>query len=179
LAEAEYDAGDYSAAEAAADRALAAEPRNVHAMIYKGRARMALAKASGGKSDWKEIRSWFSRANKLDTENAEPLMLFFQSYLEAGEQPTKNAVDALLYSVVLAPQDHGLRINAVRQLLIDNRVADARKLFAPLAFQPHASDKYRESNAKIMGAIDANDGKAALTILDAAMRGAAEEPEVR
>ena len=167
LAEAEYDAGNLAAAEAAADRALAADANHVHGLIYKGRARMELAKATK-QANWKEVRSWFTRANKIDTENAEPLMLFYRSYAEAGERPSKNAVEALLYSVALAPQDDGLRINAVRQLLSDGRVAEAKTLFAPLAFQPHAPAALREISAKVMAAMTAGDGKAALSVLDTA-----------
>lgn len=169
LAEAEYDAGNYTAAEAAADRALAADANHVHGLIYKGRARMELAKASK-QANWREVRSWFTRANRIDTENAEPLMLFYRSYLEAGEQPSKNAVDALIYSAALAPQDQGLRINAVRQLLIDKRVTEAKAMFAPLAFQPHLSAAFREMAAKVMAAMVAGDGNEALAALDAASR---------
>ena len=70
LAEAEYDAENYAAAAAAADRALAADPNHVHALIYKGRAEMKLAAVKGAAADWARIRTWFTRANKLDTENA-------------------------------------------------------------------------------------------------------------
>ena len=166
LAEAEYDAGNYPAAAAAADRALAANPANVHALIYKGRAEMALGAEHPDKADWLKVRSWFVKANKADTENAEPLMLFFQSYAAAGLRPTKNAIDGLLYAVMLAPQDYGLRMNAVHQLLIDERIGEAKDLFAPLAFQPHATPEWREATAKIMDAISAGDGKAALRLMD-------------
>jgi tetratricopeptide (TPR) repeat protein len=169
LAEAEYDAGNYAAAEAAADRALAANPDHVHALIYKGRARMELAKASPKTADWKEVRGWFAKANRLDTENAEPLMLFYRSYVDSGVPPTKNAVDGLLYAVTLVPQDDGLRVNAVRRLLIEGRLSEAKNLFSPLAFRPHAPEKYRESNARVMAAIAAGDGKTALGVLETAM----------
>lgn len=167
LAEAEYDAGDFKAAEAAADRALAADPKHVHALIYKGRIRMALAKAKPEKADWADVRSWFTKANGLDTENAEPLMLFYLTYNLAGAQPSKNAVEALLYAVALAPQDDGLRLLAVRQMLVDNRLAEAKRMFAPMAFQPHASLQFREFASRIMAAIGASDGKGALKILEA------------
>jgi len=169
LAEAEYDARNYAAAEAAADRALAANPNYVKAMIYKGRARMELAKGKPG-ADWKDVRSWFTKANRLDTENAEPLMLFYQSYGESGAAPTKNAVEALLYAVELVPQDDGLRVNAVRQMLIEGRLKEAGSLFAPLAFKPHAPERFRETNAQVMAAIGAGDGKGALAILEKAMQ---------
>jgi tetratricopeptide (TPR) repeat protein len=168
LAEAEYDAGKYSAADEAADRALAADPNNVHALIYKGRAQMMLGKASPRTAHWEGVRSWFIRANKIDTENAEPLMLYYRTFVEAGERPTKNAIDGLLYAVALAPKDEELRVNAVRQLLIDNHLAQAKSLFAPLAYQPHSSDQSSDLNAKVMAAISSGDAKAAISFIDEA-----------
>jgi tetratricopeptide (TPR) repeat protein len=166
VAEAEYDAGNYEAAEAAADRALAANPNHVRSLIYKGRARLQLASKNAEKADWKGVRIWFTRANKLDTENPEPLMLFYQSYVEQGIQPTKNAIDALLYAQALAPQDEGLRGMAVQQLLFDNRTAEAKQLFAPLAFQPHLSDEWRDLFGRVMEAISAGDSKRALKLME-------------
>jgi tetratricopeptide (TPR) repeat protein len=179
LAEAEFDAGNFAGAEAAADRALATNPNYVQALIYKGRTRMKVAEAKPDKANWREIRDWFLKANRLDTENAEPLMLYFQAFAASGAPPTKNAVEGLLYAVALVPQDSDLRVNAVHELLVEKRLEEAKRLFAPLAFQPHAPEKYRESNAKIMTAITAGDGKTALTVLEAAMKLSKDESEKR
>jgi hypothetical protein len=178
LAEAEFDARNFAAAEAAADRTMAADPNNVQALIYKGRAQMELAQ---GKPDanWRDIRGWFSRDNRLDTENAEPLLLFYQTYPRAGMAPTKNAIEGLLYAVVLAPQDDGVRVAAVHQLLMDGRAAEARATFAPLAFHPHAPERFRQSNAAVMAAIDAGDTKRALATLEAAMKQPRDEDAQR
>src|SRR3546814_20070211 len=43
LAEIEFDAENFAAAEAAADRAIAADPKEIAAWIYKGRAQIAAA----------------------------------------------------------------------------------------------------------------------------------------
>lgn len=177
LSEAEFDAESYAASEVAADRALASDPNNVHALIYKGRAQMELAKAGSIKPDWKTIRSWFSKANKLDVDNAEPLMLFYQSYLKQGIKPTQNSVEGLLYATALAPQDDELRLIAVRQLLMDERTVDAKKLFAPLAYQPHLADEWREINGQIMDAISQGSLQGALALMDKAEKLAAEEAQ--
>ena len=166
LAEAEYDAGNYEAAEAAADRALAANPNHGRSLIYKGRARLRLATKAPDKSNWNAVRSWFTRANKLDTENAEPLMLFYLSFVEQGVRPTKNAVDALLYAQALAPQDDQLRGMAVQQLLIDERTAEAKRVFAPLAFEPHLPDEWRDLYGRVMEAIGAGDSGGALKLME-------------
>jgi len=168
LAEAEFDAKNYAAAEAAADRALATDPKYIRALIYKGRAQMELGKDNPA-TKWADIRAWFAKANRLDTENAEPLRLFYETYVYAGAEPTKNSVEGLLYAVALVPQDPALRITAVRELLVQGRLPAARAMFAPMAFRPHAPPKFRESNAQIMSAISAGDGKRALAVLEAAM----------
>jgi hypothetical protein len=169
LAEAEFDSRNYAAANAAADRALAADPNNIHAIIYKGWAQMALARENPQAANWDSIRGWFIKANKLDTEYAEPLALFYDSFREAHQPPTKNAIEALLYAVILAPQDEELRILAVRQLLTDNRLAEAKETLAPMAYEPHASAEWRELSAKMMDAITAGEPKAALALIDQAV----------
>ena len=74
-------------------------------MLLKGRAMMAMAKAAPATADWTAIRSVIARANRLDPENAEPLVMFYRTFVAQGVQPTKNAIDGLFYAVALAPQD--------------------------------------------------------------------------
>jgi tetratricopeptide (TPR) repeat protein len=165
LAEAEYDADHYSAAEAAADRALAADPDYVRALIYKGRAQMELAKTRPA-ADWKQVRSWFAKANRLDTENAEPLMLYYQSFVAAGERPPDIASKGLLYALVLAPQDHKLRWMAVRQLLLDRKLAEAKHALVPIAYDPHAGGD-RDRADQVLTAIEAGDFAKGVTLIEA------------
>lgn len=173
LAEAEYDAKDYAASDAAATKAIAANPNDVHALIYKGRAQVALAKAHPAGANWDAVRQWFIRANKIDTENPEALEQYYLSFVEAGQKPTSNAVDAILYAADLAPRDAQVRINAVGVLLGENRFADAQALMAPLAYQPHMPPEMHDIAEKIMTAIAAHDAKTAMTELkDAANKGA-------
>ena len=166
VAEAEFDAKDYAAANAAADKALAANPNDVHALIYNGRIEAALATSKPGKAaDWDSIRDWFLKANKLDTENAEPLELYYETYAEAHQPPTPNAVDALVYAMSLAPQDEQVRMNATMALLAEGKVADARKAFAMIGYQPHLAPQTREWADKVMQAMDKGDTKGALTLI--------------
>ena len=95
-------------------------------------------------------------------------MQYFNAYLFAGARPTKNAVDGLLYALAIAPNDSKLRIIAVRQLLVDGRIADAKRYFAPLAFEPHASKIWREASIKVMAALNSGDGRVAIASLDQA-----------
>jgi len=162
LAEAEFDAKNYEAADAAAARALSADPKSLHATIYRGKAEMEIAKRDKvtDPGRWKAIRAWFGAANRLDTENAEPLDLFYQSYVAAGEAPTKNAEDGLLYAEVLAPFDSGLRLEAATVLLNRKQVPAARTVLQSLAANPHAGDEAKFAT-KIVADIDAGDIKKA------------------
>lgn len=142
LAEAELDANHPQAAQLAADRALAANPRNSEAMIYKGRAILARATAGGAPQPGliEQARSLFLRANKLDTEDPEPLMEYYNSFIEAGAAPTANAIAALHYASNLAPQDATLRVNSALQYLRDGEAKKARQTLAPIAYDPHGGE---------------------------------------
>ena len=113
LAEAEYDATTIKRRDAAADAPCAPDPGWSRPLIYRGR---ALARTSQGRkdADWKlrKAREACLAANKIDTEDPEPLLLYFESFLEEGNEPTKNAIDALHYASVLAPQDDGVRFDS-------------------------------------------------------------------
>jgi tetratricopeptide (TPR) repeat protein len=166
LAEAAYDAGEYAEAEAAADRALKVDPKAVEALIYKGRAKMAVA-SSAGKTDaatWKEVRKWFLAANRLEPGDPEPLVLFYQSFLAAGAQPTANSSEGLEQALQLAPQDSSLRWMMAQQHLRDGKTAKAKAALAPVAFDPHGGPQ-AESAAMIIGKIDSGGAKAALDAL--------------
>jgi len=167
LAEAEFDVRNYAAAEAAADLALKADPAFAPAMIYKGKAKMEAAASKPDSADWKAIRSWFTKANRIDPEDAEPLMLFYESYRASGERPTKNAIDGLHYALLLVPQDERLRMMIVSQLMTDKRFAEARQSLAPLAYSPHLSDG-RELAREIMDALGRDDPQAALAAMSTA-----------
>lgn len=165
LAEAEFDEHNYPAAEQAADRAIALDPHMVKALIYKGRAEMELAR-SNPKADWNAIRQLFLAANKLDTENPEPLLLYYQSFGRSAQRPTANAIAGLEYAMVLAPQDQSVRMMAVMEMINANKLAEAKEALAPLAFDPHSSEA-RETARKIMAALASSDQKAALAALEA------------
>jgi tetratricopeptide (TPR) repeat protein len=96
LAEAEYDAGNYKEAEAAADRAIAADPKLIDGLIYKAMARMALVEEdkAAGPAQWAQVRKLIAAANRLDPDDPEPLMLFYRSFSAEGREPTKNATTA-------------------------------------------------------------------------------------
>lgn len=164
LAEAELDAGDADAADAAASRALNANPKNVEAMIYKGLVTEVRARSKTGEDRrnlFVEARGFFSAANRIDTEDPEPLYDFYKSYLLEGVRPTDNAIAALHYASVLVPQDIGLRMNSAIAYLNEGKSKEARSTLAVVAYSPHgaeASDVAR----RMIADIDGDNSKAAL-----------------
>jgi len=167
LAEAEYDAKNYVEAEAAADRAIAADPRLIDGYLYKARSMWARAEAAHDTTPrtWTAIREILAQANRIDPDDPQPLAFFYESYQPSGIAPTANAIDGLFVAQQMAPQESGLRILATRELLARNRVADARRLFAPIASSAHGSEN-REKVAQVMTLMQAGDGPGALAKLD-------------
>lgn len=179
LAEMAFDARQGDAAEAAASRALAADPKSIHALLYKARVRLrraAEAKTTDPKV-WAEARSWIVKANRLENNHAGALALYYESFAIAGQKPSASAVDGLHYALMLVPQDRDLRFQVAIQDLRDGKVADARRVLTPLAYAPHAGPD--NAAARLIALIDeGKTGEAALLTLaeqDAARAKAAEK----
>lgn len=157
LAEAEFDDGNDDLAEAASDRALKARPADRIAMIHKGQARMRRARLAGkaDEATWKEVRSWFIKANRIEPDAAESLWLFYRSFQAQGNKPTENAVAGLRRAFELAPQDDNVRFMLARQFLLDGKLDDGRIVLEPLAYNPHANPDNPAS--KLIALIDKRD----------------------
>jgi tetratricopeptide (TPR) repeat protein len=142
LAEVEYDAGNLDEADAAVARALAVQPANIDALTYKARVAMARAEAnpSADAPAWLAVRRLILAANKVDPNDPEPFMLYYQSYGSQGIAPTRNAVEGLLRAFELAPHDGSLRQMVGFQYLVDGKKEEAHATLAPLAFDPHGGD---------------------------------------
>ncbi|WP_426267112.1 hypothetical protein [Sphingomonas sp. LHG3443-2] len=165
LAEVELDARRTGPAIAAADRALASNPKHIGAMIIKGRALLEEARAKGGTANWGEVRRWLIQANRADTENAEPLFLFYQSFLAARQKPTADAVKGLYYAHVLMPHDVNLRFHVVRQHLTDGELPDALRAFAPIIANPHLEVEKRPMLLQAMQKMQGGDAPGALAAI--------------
>ncbi|TVV75000.1 tetratricopeptide repeat protein [Sphingomonas solaris] len=172
LAEAEYDAGNDDLAEAAADRALAADARMREAMVYKGRAQVRRLERTGIRDPkaWIAARRWYLKANSLDHDDAAALMLFYTSFLAEGRPPTANAVAALQQAFMLVPQDESLRWMLVRRYAEEGRLKEARETLAPLAYDPHAAAD--NPFATVLAAIDTRD----VAAVRAAIRAVENQP---
>ena len=176
LAEAEYDACStvdaaadcYARSATAADRAIAADPNSVHALVYRGMADTAALKQAKVKDParWAAARQWFLRANKVDTEMPQPLIQYFDSFRAAGEMPSTNAQSALLYAYALAPYDSDLRLQAATVYLRQGKADEARIAIKPVAY--NIDDRAKSEFAKrILAALDKGGTAAAVKELEA------------
>ena len=132
----EYEAGNYAEAEAALNRALALEPDNFMALLYKGRTLGQKAIASKNPADWAPARSLFVRANRLNPNHPWPFVLLYDSYFAAGRTAPEAVVTGLRRAVVLAPQDPGVRERMAIQMVREGDLAGAKTVIAPVAFNP-------------------------------------------
>jgi len=135
-----YDAHRYDDAIAAADRALAVEPANVMAMVYRGRALARRWMAEGDLDLLRQARSWFLQANRADPNHPQPFVSYYDTFVSAGEAPNAAAQMGLLRAVVLAPQVASLRLRVGHLLLNEGDVEAARMMLAAVAFNPHTAE---------------------------------------
>lgn len=141
IAEVAFDAKNDAEAETEADRALAIDPRNIDAAVYK--AYVAIRRASEAKPAdpvlWKAARRTIAKANALDPNYALPFVMFYSSFTQTDMPPTANAFDGLMRAVALAPQSDEVRVLAFNALLQKGDLKLARHVLAPVAFDPHGS----------------------------------------
>jgi tetratricopeptide (TPR) repeat protein len=139
LAEAEHDLGNYDAAVVAADAAIAIEPANVRASLWKG---MSLGRALSKANDkdaakWKAARNWIVRANRANPEDPFPLYEYYQSFQAEGRDPTKSAVAGLGKAVSLIPQESAFRVPYAIELANAGDYSGAAMILQPIANSPH------------------------------------------
>ncbi len=162
LAEAAYDTRDLSAAEAAADRAIAADPARTDGYLYKAMAQMATARQAKDKRPelWTSIRRTIAAGNRREPDDPKLLTLYYRSFVDPGFPPTDLAKRGLLTAFTLAPQDQLLRINTAALYLREGNAAMARELLTPLVYSPHGGGLAKRA-AAMVARIDAGDTAAA------------------
>jgi tetratricopeptide (TPR) repeat protein len=137
LAEAEFDAGDDEAAIRAADKALAADPGNMTALIQKGYALTRMATETKTEAAWRAARRHFVSVNQIETDHPIPLIHFYSGFLQQGKEPTRNAIEGLEWALELAPYDASVRMMVANRQMQDKRFAEAVRTISPLAYNPH------------------------------------------
>lgn len=142
LAEIEYSLGDYAQSEAAADKLLAISPNDVHGMARKAMTMAIQAKnlpAAQKAPVLEQARSLASRANHLDTLDPLPLLAYYETFHEAGEQAPEAAVEGLRQVVSTDPSATVPRELLVDELASERQWAEAIGWLDPLANDPHDS----------------------------------------
>jgi len=141
LAEAEHDAGNEAEAIAAADAALARDPKQVNAYVQKGYALFSKARALTDTREktaaYQAARKPFLDLNAIENDHPLPLIHYYLSFVEQGRPPGETGVAALRRAVELAPFDLGLRMTLAVQDLRDGHMSDAIGNLRPIAYNPH------------------------------------------
>ena len=185
LAEAEFDAKNWDAAERAAKRALEINPSHSKASLYLGRisAKRAEeadeAQAGSGKPWWDKARAFYLDAVAADRNDPLPLYEYYQSFRDADEEPSEQALIALENAYVLAPYDMGVRGTLVRQLAEEGKALLAADLVTPLVFAPHSNEDVEQlrSAMEMIRAGQEKEGVEQMTAFFDRMEAEAEEKE--
>lgn len=140
LAEAEYDAGNHEAAIAAADKAIAADPKLVNAHVQKGCALFALADSAEPDEQpaaYRRAMAPFNALNALENDHPLPLIYFYRSFVDQGREPNELARHALERASQLAPFDRGLAFQVAMMQAEEGKIGIAKLGFETLAADPH------------------------------------------
>ena len=133
-------------------------------MVLKGKSiaeRAADAENDSRHSLFEEARHSFIAANKLETEDPEPLYEFYRTFPREGVRPTANALAALHYASDLAPQDLGVRMNSAIAYLNEGKPKEARAILIVVAYSPHVAEMGNVAR-RMIADIDAGKAAAAL-----------------
>jgi hypothetical protein len=88
-------------------------------------------------------------------------VLYYDSFVHAGEKPTAAATAGLYRAIVLAPQDNAVRLRVARSLIAEGDLKRARTLLAPVAaLSEHGKNKAAGDILKLI-----DQGKDSATVL--------------
>jgi tetratricopeptide (TPR) repeat protein len=177
LAEAENDAGNAAEAIAAADAAIARDPRLANPYIQKGLSLFSLAtKASDPASAFAAARAPFIALNKLENDHPLPLIYNYLSFTLRQKTPTDNAVNGLRRAVELAPFDQPLRMMLATELVRRREPVEARGNLQAVAYSPHGG-RLAAAAQRVLDHMDTHpdwDGQDVTAVIN---DGKADEPE--
>lgn len=176
LAEAEFDAEHFEAAQAAADRAIQIEPEGIDGLIWKGHVLVERGKRAKDKALLEQARIWLGKAHDVDRRHPAPLLYNYLSYFYAGGAIPEDALVGLEQAYLAAPHYGDLRLILSRQLLSERKGDLARDILLPLALNPHVS-KTRKNLHGVIELIEAKKISEAYTALATEM--AREEEEAK
>jgi tetratricopeptide (TPR) repeat protein len=155
LAQLHYEGEENAKALTFANAALAAAPDYPDALLYKGIAEMAELVRNDvvDVAGWKAARGFIAKANRADPENPYPLFHYFKSFKSQGIETPAIAGSGLAKAFSLTPQDWELRFAYTSHLIEQGKLADAKTLLKPVAFDPHGGSG-AEYARRLMARID-------------------------
>ncbi len=179
LAESEFDAGNNAEAIAAADAAMAIDPARTNPYAQKGFALFRMAEeADDPDAAYAAAMVPFQDLNARENDHPLPLIYFYRSFAERGEEPSDNARAALERAAQLAPFDQGLWLQVAIMQAGEGKIDIARQSLEPLAANPHGGATATIATMMVDALEDVPDGEAfALGDLQAALVASIAEAE--
>ncbi|MEZ0243285.1 MAG: hypothetical protein ACAH11_07910 [Sphingomonas sp.] len=154
LAEAECRSGNNTECLAAAEAALRIMPGDARALGWKGLAQSQLAIAGPAESRpaaLRAARGTIVNANKADTEATLPLLGYYRSFSDAGQEPPQAALVGLLKAVDMVPAAPGPRLLLGAELARLGQGDAARKILEPVAHGPYDSPERKRAQEILDG----------------------------
>ena len=139
LAQVHYEAEDYDSAKSAADAALALDPANAHAQLYKGMAEMRVLLKNDivDPARWKAARAQLVKANRANPEDPYPLYHYYRSCRDQGIRVPPIASEGLAKALTLLPADPRMRFDFINYLIAEKRYPAALSHARLLLLAPH------------------------------------------
>jgi len=100
----------------------------------------------------------FTALNRLENDHPLPLIHYYRSFAERGEEPSETARHALDRAAQLAPFDHGLAVNAALMHAKIGNIAAARQYLTPVAANPHGGSAARQAQVLLDQLENAEEG---------------------
>jgi hypothetical protein len=86
-----------------------------------------------------EARRLAIRANKADPKEPLTYVAFYQSFHQAGQRPSNDAIVGLATAVELLPENTGIRRMLVDEYANERRWSDAIRVLSPIESDTHKS----------------------------------------
>ena len=138
LAHADLLYGDGGRADGLLDRLLAAAPNDAELLYLKGLRLLTAARGDDPpEGAAAAARSCFARARAADPNHFQSLVRYVESLRGEREFVSDETIDMLVQASQLAPQMASITLNAANLLIARGDVAEAMRLLAPLAVNPH------------------------------------------
>lgn len=160
LAEAEFDAGNDTLAVSAADRALLIDSSQKTALVQKGKALFRMAQEAEDRDSAVQLAMRpFEQLNALESDNTQPLIYFYRSFVDRGVPPPDGARHALERASQLAPFDHSLALQTAFSLASEGKLDLARFVLRPVAANPHGGKLVANAEAFLIALKGRPDGE--------------------